>query len=208
MVKSKKESALLIQRVIAYIIDGMIIALVATLISFPFYDATNMEKLNKSSSDLAEKYMNKKINSKTYISENIDINYEVSRKSGVVSLVTIFLEVLYFVCYQLYTKGQTLGKKLMKIRIIDKDDNNLGMNQLIYRSLIINSIFINLIIMCLVIFADKNVSFYGTMTLNLVQYIIMFVSAIMVIFTKESIGLHDKICNTRVIREKTKELKA
>ena len=202
MAKVKEENALLIQRVIAYLIDGIIIAIIASLISLPFYDTANIEKLNKTSSELSEKYMNKKIDSKTYIAENIDINYEVSRKTGVVSLITIFLGVLYFVCYQLYAKGQTLGKKLMKIKIVDRENKDLSMNQLIYRALIINSIFVQIIIMALVIFANKNVFFYGSMTLNFMQYIILFVSVIMIIFTNDSVGLHDKICNTRVIRKK------
>lgn len=201
MKKSDKQNALLIQRIIAYILDAVIIAIIATLISYPFYDNANMEKLNNTSSELATKYMDKKIDTKTYIDENKSINYEMSRKSGIITLITILLSVLYFVCYQLYTKGQTLGKRLMRIRILDKDENDLSMNQLIYRSLIINSILINIILMALVIFTNKDIYFYGTITLNIIQYIIIIVSVIMIIFTKDSRGLHDIICNTKVVRD-------
>lgn len=202
MPKAKTEKALLIQRVVAYLIDVMIIAMVSTLIATPFYDNDSMEKLNKTNNELVEKYMKKEINSKTYISESIDLSYEISRKNGIISLLTIFLGVIYFVCFQLYTKGQTLGKKIMKIRIIDNDKKELGVNQIIFRSLIIDSILVDILVMILVIFGNKNVSFYGTMTLNFVQYIIIFVATIMVIVTKDGRGLHDVICNTRVIKDK------
>ena len=89
----------------------------------------------------------------------------------------------------------------MRIRIVDKDDNDLSMNQLIYRSLIINSILVNIILMALVIFTNKDIYFYGTVALNFVQYTIIIVSVVMIMFTKDSRGLHDFICNTKVVRE-------
>ena len=87
MKKSDKQNALFIQRVIAYIVDAMIISMIAVLISYPFYDSSNIEKLNNTSSELATKKMNNKIDIETYINENKSINYEISRKSGIVSLV-------------------------------------------------------------------------------------------------------------------------
>ena len=199
--KNKKENALFIQRAIAFLIDSMIILIVATVISIPFYDNENIEKLNDSGNELAEKYVDKKIDTNTYIVEMIDINYEIAKKSGFVTIITLFLEVLYFVCYQFYKKVQTLCKKIMKIRVKDKDDNDLSMNQLIYRSMIINSVLVGMISIALVIFANKYVCFYGTVTMNLIQYLVVIISAIMIMFSRNSRGLHDIICNTKVVRD-------
>ena len=104
----EKENALFLQRLVAYIIDAIIISIVASLISFPFYDNDSAQKLSASSSEIVSKYMNQEIDIQTYMSESMDISYEMARKNGVVSLITVFLGVLYFVCYQFYNKGQTI----------------------------------------------------------------------------------------------------
>lgn len=199
--KNKKENALFIQRLVAFLIDSLIIIVVASIISIPFYDNENIEKLNNSGNELLEKHMNKKIDTDTYLGEMVDVNYEIYKKSGFITIITLFLEVLYFVCYQFYKKGQTLGKKIIRIRVKSNDDSDLTMNQLVYRALIINSVFIDIVSVALIIFATKNICVYGILTMNSVQSIIMFVSAIMIMFSRKSRGLHDIICNTKVVRD-------
>lgn len=199
--KNNKENALFIQRLVAFLIDSLIIVVVASIISIPFYDNENIEKLNNSGNELAEKYMNKKIDTDTYLGEMVDVNYEIYKKSGFITIITLFLEVLYFVCYQFYKNGQTLGKKIMRIRVKSNDDSDLTMNQLVYRTLIINSVFIDIVSVALIIFATKNICVYGILTMNFVQSMIMFISAIMIMFSRKSRGLHDIICNTKVVRD-------
>ncbi len=199
--KNNKENALFIQRLVAFLIDSLIIIVVASIISVPFYDNENIEKLNNSGNELAEKYMNKKIDTDTYLGEMVDVNYEIYKKSGFITIITLFLEVLYFACYQFYKKGQTLGKKIMRIRVKANDDSDLTMNQLVYRTLIINSVFIDIVSVALIIFATKNICVYGILTMNFVQSMIMFISAIMIMFSRKSRGLHDIICNTKVVRD-------
>ena len=206
-VVEEKENALFFQRLVAFIIDIMIISIVSSVLSLPFYDNDSVTKLNDATLEITEKYMSKEIDTKTYMAESSNISYEMARKNGIVSLVTLFLSVGYFVCYQFYNKGQTIGKKLMHIQVVKSDDSDLTINNMIYRSLIINSILADMLVLCFVIFAKSEVYFYGVGTIEAIQYIVMFISIIMVMFSKSSRGLHDLVANTKVVRsDSVKEL--
>ena len=203
----EKQNALFIQRLLAYLIDIMIVSFISTLLSYPFYDNSSVEKLNNSSMEIVEKYIDKEISAQTYIVESMDISYQIAKKTGAVSLITLFLCVLYFICFQFYKKGQTIGKYLMRIKIVSNDDSQLNINNYIYRSLIINSILVDIIVLCFVIFTNSEIYFYGTATFEMIKYAIIVVSALMVMFRKDSRGLHDIIADTKVVRVDTvKEL--
>lgn len=206
-VKEGKMNALFFQRFVAFIIDVVIISMIASFLSLPFYDSDSVKKLDDSSSSLIEKYTDKQINMKTYLVESADITYEMARKNGVVSLITLFLSILYFVCFQFYKNGQTLGKSLMRIKIVSNDSTKLNINNYIFRALIINSILVNIISLAFLVFGSRDVYFYGVGTIEGIQYIIILISALMVMFRKDSRGLHDLVSNTKVIRTDTvKEL--
>ena len=131
----------------------------------------------------------------------------MARKNGVVSLISLFLSVLYFICFQFYKNGQTIGKNIMKIKVVSNDDQSLNINNYIFRSLIIDSIFVDMIVLCFVIFANREVYFYGVGMIEFIQYMVILISAFMVMFRKDSRGLHDLVANTKVIRtDSVKEL--
>ena len=95
----------------------------------------------------------------------------------------------------------------MHIQIVKDDDSELTINNLIFRSLIINSIFADMLVLGFVIFASKSVYFYGVGTIEVIQYIVVLVSAFMVMFSKSSRGLHDLVAHTKVVRDNSvKEL--
>ena len=116
-----------------------------------------------------------------------------------ISLITIALNILYFVVYQLYNKGQTIGKKLMKIKIISTD-GELFMNQMIFRAFIANFILVDLISFLFMLTKSKELYFYGTGIFQFIQYIIVIVSVFMIMFRKDGCSIHDKLVHTKVIR--------
>lgn len=195
----KPEKALFIQRFVAFLIDILLVSIAASIIAFPFLDNEALTKLDESSNEVVEKYLNQEIDEKVYFTESMNITYQISRKNGIFSLITIFLEVLYFVVYQFYNGGQTFGKKLMKIKVISID-KDITMNQMIFRSLLIDSILLDMIIFGFVVFASKGVYFYGTLMFELIQYTIIIVSCLMIMYGKKKRGLHDLISHTEVIK--------
>lgn len=193
------EKAYFIQRLVAFIIDILLVSAVASLIAIPFVDRKENEKLSKETTALAEKFINSEISNEEFIEENKDLSYRTAKEVGMISLITIALNILYFVVYQLYNKGQTVGKKLMKIKIISTD-GELFMNQMIFRAFIANFILVDLLSFLFMLTKSKELYFYGTGIFQFIQYIIVIVSVFMIMFRKDGCSIHDKLVHTKVIR--------
>ncbi|MDO5003322.1 MAG: RDD family protein [bacterium] len=200
-----EENAYFIKRLGALILDMIIVSIVVSMLTFFVNNNSNYEKLTKEYNDVMEQAMDKKTSPKEYkklLSKASDISYDLSKQTVVVSFVSLTMYILYFIVFQFYNKGQTIGKKLMKIKIESNYGKDLTMNQLAVRSLIINSILANLILLAVIILGSKDVYFVSSMTVSMIQYIIIFTTAIMILFRKDKRGLHDVITNTKVINEK------
>lgn len=190
------------KRLLAFIIDMIILGIASSILTFPFSNTENYKKLTKESTQVMEDYLDKKITPETYLSRSSDISYDLSKEIGLKTIITIGIYILYFIVYQFYNNGKTLGKKLMKIRIVsDNDKGELSMNQIAVRSLIINSILVNLITLSVTIFGTKDVYFITSMVMQVLDMILMFTIAIMVLSREDKRGLHDIITHTKVINE-------
>lgn len=198
--KAKGEKALFVQRFIAFLLDIFILSSIASLISYPFLDAKSIDKLNKNSSEVIEKYTTGEIDMDTYVDEVKGISYQLSQKQGVVSLVTLFLAVLYFIVYQYYNNGQTIGKKLMKIKVVSSTDKEITMDSFIFRSLIVNSILVDMISFAIVIFGNETAYFYGVAICGIIKYTLLLICGFMVMWSKSGLGLHDRIAHTTVVK--------
>lgn len=197
-----KDYATFSKRLLAFILDVVIVGIISSVITFPFSNNSNYEKLQKESTELMEEYVDGKISPKAYLSRNSDISYDLSKETGLQTIITLAIYILYFIVFQFYNKGKTFGKKIMKIKIVSSDEKKeLTMNQLAVRSLIINSIFINLMVLVVTIFGNKDVFFITSTVTQFLDMILMFVIAIMVLSREDKKGLHDIVTHTVVINE-------
>ena len=168
-----ENKALFIQRLVAFVLDILIITFVTSLIATPIVDLEKSNKLSNQSTEVMQKYIDREIDTKTYSIEFMNISYKLARNNGILSFITIILEILYFVVFQIYRNGQTLGKMLMKI---------------------------NIITFTFMIFGSKDIYFYSTGIFGLIQYIIIIISVFMVMFRKDGCAIHDKLAHTNVVR--------
>ena len=198
--KDENEKALFIQRFVAFLLDIILVGFVASLISVPFIDIEKTEKYQEQLTGVIEKLQKNEITVDEYISEYSSVYYKISRSEGMVSIISILVSVIYFVVYQVYTKGQTLGKKLMKIRVVS-DTGELIYDQMIFRSLIADFILADIATFILMLFCPKSAFFYGVALIEGIQYILVFISILMIMRSKEGRAIHDKLVHTKVIRE-------
>lgn len=199
--KQKDKKASFRKRLCAYLIDIFVVSLLASLIVVPFIDAESIEKLDKNMTDVTEAYLNNEINEMTYLSESESINYQLAKLTGTLTFVTIIIKMLYFIVFQLYNKGQTLGKSMFGI-CVKSNDEVLTTNQMILRTFIVDSILYSIIGFALMVFASSSAYFYGNLLFESVQSIIMVICACMVAFRKDKRGLHDIVSRTSVVEIK------
>ena len=189
-----------IKRLGAYIIDYILVVILISLISIPFTDSKKTDKIERETLEIIEKYNANEITTDEYVAKYNDVYYRLSRSTGVVTFVTIIVYILYFVVFQLFNKGQTIGKKLLKIKVVSEVDD-LTMNQMIFRSLISNMILLNIINFGLITFGSKNTYTSVSAVLTVIQYIIVLISIILAT-AKEGKTVHDRIAHTRVVNAK------
>ena len=191
------DKAYFFPRAIAYFIDILIVALVSSLI-IQFVPANkNYEK--EEYKQIQEDFTSKKIGIEEYMNKSVPVVYDIDYSNCSSMIIEVTALLLYFIVFQTYNKGQTLGKKLMKIRIVSNNGNEASINQIAIRSLIVNSILANLLIIGALLFSGRDVYYYISLGLQGVEGLIVMVTLIMILFRNDGRGIHDLLAKTQVI---------
>ena len=195
--------AMFSQRLLAFLLDVVILSIITTLITafIPLND--NASKLYEEQNQILEYYVGGTSSMEDYVNQMVDIEYDIAKYTVVSSIAAVVISLLYYVIYPCYNNGQTFGKKLMKIRIKKTNDKDLSMNDLLIRSMVNNSILLNIICIALVLFLSKDLYLITTSLVSWLQYLVMIISVIMIAFTKNAQGLHDKLAKTEVVQADT-----
>ena len=185
-------------RFMAYFIDVIILSAISTIIlSFiPSIELTELTtELTNVTTSLFEEST---VSIGTYIKELGKLNYQIDIKSMLSNIITVFITIMYFIYYQYKNDGKTIGKKLMNIKIV-KNKGKLELNDLALRSLLINGVLINMILLVILLISNENNYYALKLIVQMIQFIFITITAMMVLFSKNKQGLHDIICNTSVI---------
>lgn len=186
-------------RLVAYVIDVFIVSMVASLICY-FIPMNNYNELQQELTSVQEKFLNAEISEEEYLNQTALISYDLDYAAVPSYIVQVALLILYYVVFQFYNKGQTIGKKLMKIRVVAYDEKReLTINDYIYRSIILNALLANFLIIIFVLFLDRNYYFYTSFTLQIVQIVLSLITIFMVLFKKDGRGLHDMVAHSKVV---------
>ncbi|MBD9105924.1 RDD family protein [bacterium] len=197
----KNDKPYFFPRLVAYIIDVTLVSIVCSGILFLFPKNENYSKYLKEYQEVQTNFIDNKIEADEYIHKVADITYDIDYSNVLSMIVEVVLLILYFIVFQFYNKGQTFGKKLMKLRVVNNNGNELTLNQVTCRALIIDSILINLFMIAALLFSGRNYYYYASLSLQLLSGIIIFVTLMMIFFRKDGRGLHDVVTGTKVIQE-------
>ena len=195
------------KRVLAYLVDIMIISFVSLLLTYFVPTSENYNKLNKEFENLTIDYRNQEVTMEEYLEKGTDINYQLNKEGVPQTIVSTVLSIIYFVVLAYFMNGETLGKKLMKIKITSNNDKKLTMNNYLIRALVIDSVLMNIITIITILLFSKDI--YLT-SYNIISYVFSFVyivSLAMILFSKNGRGLQDILANTKVISTETIEEK-
>lgn len=188
-----------LKRIIAFVIDIVIVSLVVSLINLlpldPYKDKYKdaYEKYNevvqKSTEDEKNDYKN----------EIIELNYEVYKYRTYSSMFSATALILYFGVLPLVMNGQTLGKKIMKLRVVSNNEKKLNFWKYLIRIVILNNIWLSLINIGAVYVVSGVKFYYATYVISMLSSLIYMLNLIMVMFRKDNRGLHDMVAGTKVI---------
>lgn len=188
-----------LKRIIAFVIDIVIVSLVVSLINLlpldPYKDKYKdaYEKYNEVVQKSTEDEKN------DYKDEIIELNYEVYKYRTYSSMFSATALILYFGVLPLVMNGQTLGKKIMKLRDISNNEKKLNFWKYLIRIVILNNIWLSLINIGAVYVVSGVKFYYVTYVISMLSSLIYMLNLIMVMFRKDNRGLHDMVAGTKVI---------
>ena len=137
------------------------------------------------------------ISQEEYLEESIPLIYQIQKSGIVVNGMLLTLNIGYFVVFQYLNKGQTIGKKLMKIKVTEKGKDP-SLKAMILRTFVTNSIFSGLFCILLLFILNKDTYYYGYYIVSMIEMIFVFVSALFILYRKDKLGLNDLIAKTEV----------
>ena len=188
-----------LKRLGAFIIDSVILSIVFAIITMGFKIDT--KNIDEEVTNTLEQYESGNITSEEYLDKTLELNYELQKSSLVVNSLNIVLYVGYFIVFGYLNKGQTIGKKICKIKVVNNKDDKLSIWNMVIRSLFIYGIFTLLYSVIFVNVLNKEMFGYSYVIVSYLEIIFMAVTFFMVLYKKDGRGLHDIIANTNVIEE-------
>lgn len=197
--KKYTQKAFFFPRLIAYIIDILIISLVVSGILMVVPKSDNYEKYLEEYEQVQTDFLEEKITADEYMNRSIEVVHDLDYSNVLSMILEVVAILLYFVVFQCYNKGQTIGKKLMHIRIVSNDGEDLNINHYIIRSIIINSLLLDILIIGMVLFMNKQIYYYSSFGLQGIQTVLLIVSAFMMMYRKDGRGIQDYVAHTKVI---------
>ena len=187
------------ERLGSYILDAFIISIIFSLICMGV--STQETKTEKLMAELDTQLMEKTITTEEYLEEYKILLYDYQKENILTSGISLALTIAYYIVFQYMNKGQTIGKKLLKLQVVDKDTGKeISILKGLLRSLFIYNIVSGIISLALLYVLNENNFFIVYFTILTIEMIFTIASVICILYRKDKRGLHDMLTNTMVIK--------
>ena len=190
------------KRLLAFILDILIVSLVVTLLSYIPFLNPNRDAYSEKYNELVNVYEQvekNEISQEEYNEAAIPISYELYRLNIPTILVDIVCSLLYFGVLPFFMDGQTIGKRLFQLRVVGANDKPLNIVNYLLRAVVLRNILISLALLAVIYFMDASNYYNVYQNVNLVGYIIMYINLFMIVMRQDNRGLHDFVANTKVV---------
>lgn len=203
------------RRISAFLIDVFLVTFVSTIFSSISYVNPFIENYKVAYDEYREIYKseNESVLTNPTIKNVVDYSNKMSKQIYKIDYSMLFNNIyylvfsfLYFVLFAYFTNGQTLGKKLFKLKVVRQDGEKVKLSNLMLRTLLSgSSIFmgVNIIVviqLLLLMIPQNQAYFYAILFSSMISYIIEIIGLVL-LFSKEHRSLDDIIGSTKVIDE-------
>jgi len=187
------------KRFVAYLIDLLIIGFIlGMVVTFKEKDEEVIE-LNKDLNLVEELYVNEEISYDDYFERVTVIIQDIDKECVVYTVVNILLIVGYFIILPFLCNGQTLGKRIFKIKIESNEKEKLSIVNYIIRNIIINGLGYMVLMLLILYLLPSKTYFIFESIFSFIQITLVIISVSMVLYRKDKRGLHDILSGTKVV---------
>ena len=180
---------IVVKRFLSYMIDMFIIFVI-------FYSVKQFLPDNKYEielNNLNQLYIEKKIDNTIYFNQFEVITHNIDKTNFGINLFGAFLIIINFIIIPYLNKGQTIGQKLLGLKIKKR---NLSIEDLAGRAVVLNGLGYLFLMFIILFIATNRIYFVLINLLGFFQILVVIINAFMVLYYKE--GIADKITNTRI----------
>lgn len=131
---------------------------------------------------------------------------EIKRLDLYRSIIKVVLSLLYFIALPIYTKGVTVGMKLLKLRVVRTDGTDAKPVDYVIRAVIVYGIVFTIISLIFAYTLSVKDFYTYDNILNKISSIVISVVLFTIVFRRDMRGLHDILSNTKVISTKVEEV--
>lgn len=196
----KKKGKLTTKRILAYVIDIFIVTIISEMFA-------NLDLINSTLSDYNDVYSEyysfvsnySNISNLTTNSVINDINYDLTYLSIPNSIISLIVILFYFVVFQYFNNGKTIGKAIMKLKINNIDKGNVSLLSLFLRYLLLGNIITGIASIILISYSSKNIYYDYCLYIEYIEMFVILITYGMFLFREDNRGLHDMIGNTIVV---------
>ena len=192
-----------LKRIFTYFIDLFFVSLISsTIVMIPIFKYDHV-KVEEQTNELYSSILE---TGSADVDEDILVTglYNLERSSTSLTAITTFITFIYFGVAAFINNGRTLGKMIMKIKVVPIKGNKLNPGLFILRTLLITSIIPNLINVISIFYLSPNTWYNLTGIISQIQEFFFLIILGFMIFRDDERGLHDLICQTKVIDTKSK----
>lgn len=189
---------LILKRIGAYLIDFIIVTLIISIITIKF---TTNNKIIDKLNELVVSVNNNEITMQEYSDKMLNLNYEYKKSTITLTVVNVLVNFSYFIIFATLNKGQTFGKMIFKIKVVNKKGNEPCILNMFIRSIFLYGILMGIVSIIGVKFFNAKTFNYVDTTFDYINNLFIIVCFFMVIKRKDGRGLHDMMAGTSVIGE-------
>ena len=135
------------------------------------------------------------------LDEYTDVLYDMQKANAIPNAINVVLIIVYFIVFQYLNKGQTIGKKLLKIKIVNEDKKDISLKQMLIRGIMMYSILSSIINIILFFNVSRKVYMTSYLSIGGIETLILFLSAIFILYRNDKKALHDIVSKSIVIKE-------
>lgn len=188
----------IIKRGSAYLIDIFIISLLLLFCNILF-ETKNMSNLSLEMNKTYELYLSEKISFDEYFTNYSNLAHQYDQSRLGFTFINVALILLFFIIIPYLNKGQTIGLKIFKLKIKERNDSNLKISSLILRNIIVNGLLYLVLLLIILFIFDGKIYFVLNSILGFSQILLVICSTFVLIYRKDNYGFQDMISKTEIV---------